>query len=387
VKIIRRSAFPLALMASAGLGIGACSSNDDASSSSKVQFTVSGEVLAYDGYSFPGGDPEFVDGWELHFDRVLTTVDKITLSENPDKVPTDQSQTDGVVAELDGPWAVDLHKQGPLQGKGGGNETALPLGELTNQNKNGGANFDATKRYAFGFDVVPASASAQQVNLDSADVADYQDMITKGYTTLVVGIATFKGGTACTSSDPSYDFTQLPKTVKFRFGFTIPTNYTNCQNPDLKGDGFAGEEHPRGVTILENQPTVAQLTLHTDHIFWDSVEHDSPLHFDHIAAHFVGLLSPGGVPTAELSDLAGVSVNSVTDGKNAPLPWRSCVPADTYTLPSGHVTFDTKGIPTSGDENTAIQDVSEFIRYNTSTMGHLNSDGLCAVKRQYPSPP
>src|SRR5437879_6101895 len=105
-----------------------------------VQFTASGEALALGGYAFPPAmpdDPSFVDGWEVKFERLIVTFDKINLSEDPDKSPMDQSQTDARVAEVKGPWAVDLHKGGPLMGKGGSDEQALPIATITSQNMNG----------------------------------------------------------------------------------------------------------------------------------------------------------------------------------------------------------------------------------------------------------
>ena len=78
----------------------------------KVQFSASGEVLALGGYGFPPATadaPAFVDGWEIHFTKFLTTIDKIKLYANPDTSPTDQSQVGPLVAEVDGPFAIDLH--------------------------------------------------------------------------------------------------------------------------------------------------------------------------------------------------------------------------------------------------------------------------------------
>src|SRR6201999_3505515 len=145
------------------------------------------------GYAFPPAamdDPAFVDGWEVKFDRLLVTVDKITLSDNPDKVPTNQSMTGNVVAEVDGPWAIDLHHDDPsyLAGKGGTDERAVPIAALANQNKNGNAAFDsaAGTRYAFGFDLVPATSSAMNVNLDSAAQEAYGQMIQNGCAVLYV---------------------------------------------------------------------------------------------------------------------------------------------------------------------------------------------------------
>ncbi|WP_394848129.1 hypothetical protein LZC95_11770 [Pendulispora brunnea] len=374
MKMIKRSVLPLALLTSVGLGVGACSSDDDNTSGNpggKIEFSISGEALAYTGYNFPGGDPVFVDGWALQFERVLTTVDHITLSRTPFKNPNDQFQTDEVRAQLDGPWAVDLHRQGTLEGKSGNGETAVLIGELANENRNGGASFNTTEPYAFGFDVVPATANAKKLNLDdAASQTDYQEMIQNGYTTLFVGTATFRG-TDCKSSRANYDFEQLPKVVNFRFGFKTPARYINCQNPEQTGGALGTEEHQRGVQVLQNKTVTAQLTLHTDHIFWDSTLHDSPLHFDHIAARYVGQASPGDVPTASLADFENRAINPVVDGKGNPVPWRSCVGDNEYKLPSGNVTFE---------DNIGLQSLADFLSYNERNMGHLNADGLCAVK-------
>ena len=34
----------------------------------------------------------------------------------------------------------------------------------------------------------------------------------------------------------------------------------------------------------------------------------------------------------------------------------------------------------------AIRDYYDFMRYTQSTQGHLNSQGLCFIDRQYPAP-
>src|SRR2546423_13354946 len=124
----------------------ACSSGADNQPSSGIAFVASGEALALSGYAFPpasANDVAFVDGWEVRFDRLLVTIDKIKLWANPDKAPGDPSQTDAVVAEIDMPFAVDLHRSDPnnLPGKGGAGEQAVMLTHLSNQNQNGGAAF------------------------------------------------------------------------------------------------------------------------------------------------------------------------------------------------------------------------------------------------------
>jgi hypothetical protein len=129
-----------------------------------INVQIGGEELATDGFLFPtGSEVTIADGWEIEFTNVLVVIDKITLSENPDKAASDQSQTDAVVAEALGPWAVDVHKEGSVPAAGG-EGTATPITTIRNQNKNGNQPFDSTKRYAFGFDIVAASASATKVN-------------------------------------------------------------------------------------------------------------------------------------------------------------------------------------------------------------------------------
>jgi hypothetical protein len=382
----------LLLIAAAACSSGSPALSDGGSAGGgTVQLTASGEVLALGGYDFPpanAGDPAFVDGWEIRFDELLVTLDNITLWENPDKSATDQSLTDQKVAQVKGPWAVDLHKGGPLPGKGGAGEQAVAIAVVQNQNLNGNAPFDPTKRYAFGFDIVAATAAAQQINLDTAGKADYQLMIQNGWTVLYVGTATWKGGSSCTSTNPSYDFNQLPKTVKFRFGFKSPTSYINCQNPDNDPARPLGtEEHQRGVQIAANTTTIAQATVHTDHPFWESFVHDSPAHFDQLAARAKSV--DGGIPLVTLDDVKGLDFSAFKDASNNPLPWRSCL--DSYTPPDSATAmhFDALGLagPPSGDPSQVIRDYLEYMTYNQSTQGHLNSDGLCFVKRNYPSPP
>jgi hypothetical protein len=351
------------------------------------QFTASGEVLALNGYAFPptAGQTAFVDGWEVQFSKLLVTIDHITLSENPDLSPTDQSQTGKKVAQLNGPWAIDLHQGGPLPGKGGGDEEAYPIATLNKQNLNGNAPFDETVRYAFSFDVVPATASATFLQMDANDT-DYADMVQNGWTVLYIGTATWNGGSSCTSTNPSFDFTQLPPTVSFRFGFASPTTYINCQNPDNDpAKGLGNEEHERGIQVKANQTVVAQVTIHTDHTFWESFVHDSPAHFDQLAALASGTQ---GNYNVTLDSTLGVDYEAFMFGAN-PLPWRSCL--STYTPPNNNLQmgFDSLDVPydPSGDPAHYMRDYHDYMTYDQSTQGHLNADGLCFVSRNYPSPP
>jgi hypothetical protein len=357
-----------------------------------VQLTASGEVLALGGYAFPpamAGDPDFVDGWEVHFSKFIVVIDNVTLSENPDAAPTDESQTGKLVARLTGPWAIDLHRGGALPGKGGQGEQAFPIATLQNQNLNGAAAFDPSARYAFGFDSVPATANAQLLQLDAND-PDWLAMVQNGWNVLYAGTATWRGnaaGVACTSTNASFDFTKLPTTVDFRFGFATPTSYINCQNPDNDpARGLSGEDHQRGVQVLGNTITVAQVTFHTDHPFWESFAHDTPAHFDQLAS--LAVKQADGRYLVTLDGAKGVNYTAFKDPAGNPLPWRAC---DAQYMPPnnnpqmGFDSLDTPYDPT-GSPKSFMRDYWDFMRYDQSTQGHLNSDGLCFVRRQYDSP-
>jgi hypothetical protein len=357
-----------------------------------VQITASGEVLALRGYDFPPAspdDPAFADGWEMRFDKMIVVFGDVTLSENPDTMPSDQSKTGKLVAASSGPWAVDLHRGGPLAGKAGSGEQALAIDTIVDQNMNGGEPFDATQTYAFGFRSLGASPQAQVLNFDAND-ADYLAMVQNGWSVLYVGTATWKGSAAnpaCTTTNSAYDFSKLPQVVRFRFGFTTnPTAYINCQNPDNDPAASVNmEEHKRGIQI-PSEGAIAQVTFHSDHPFWESFVHDSPAHFDQLAA--LAKKQSDGSFLVTLDDTVGVNYRSFTDAEKNPLPWRACAPGYTPPNSAAQMGFDSLSISfnPSGDPHQVMRDYHDYMQYNQSTQGHLNSDGLCFVRRGYPSP-
>jgi hypothetical protein len=350
---------------------------------------MSGEDFGPNGFLFPtGSEVAITDGWELRFSHILVTVGKITLSENPDKAPSDQSQVDQVVAEAAGPWAVDLHKEGTVSAAGG-EGMATPITTISKQNKNGDAAFVSDLKYAFGYDILAATASAERVNFkdDAEAEALYQEMISNGVSVLYVGNATFKGGTSCTASTGSaYDFTAIPESVPFKLAFQTPVSNINCQNQENQGEAFAGEEFPRGIPIKSNTASIAQITFHLDHPLFSDVAHDSPLYFDQIAAQAVG--APAGT-SVTLDDLVGLDPTAFVDGAGAALPWRVC--DGSTPLPSGTQRafgIGSLALDPTGDPAQALRDYHDYIQYVQSTQGHLNGgEGLCYVQRNYPSPP
>lgn len=385
--------------------------------------TASGESNAITGYPFPPvgnypSDTWMVDGWQFTIEAYIVVVDHITLWSNPDLSATDQSQHGGQVAELDGPFVIDLHKGGPIPGQGGGTEQATPIGVLANQNSvSGSPLFDSTQTYAFGFSTVaaPTNYDAYNVNLTADEAPYYALMAQNGYSVFYKGTATWNGpqtpfddgvcsetnagvapdagasdGGAGGGSGGMYDFTKLPQTLPFELGFSTPTNYVNCQNGNPQGGtAIGGEDNPRGLQSRANQSVIAQVTVHMDHPFWDSFAENSPVHWDQIAAQYLGV---SGTPTARIEDLKGVPFDGFTDHSGAPIPWHNC--SGTYfTEPgNGQMFFDTLSVEQDpggacvAGNCPGIRDYYDYIRYTQSTQGHLNSQGLCFIDRQYPAP-
>jgi hypothetical protein len=385
----------------------------------QLLLTASGETLAIIGYNFPAtnaGDPVFADGWQVRFGHFIATFDKVMLWDQPEISTTDQSRVGSLLAELDGPWAVDLSQNGPsfpyIPGKEPG-ERAVAFAVLTNENRNGGAPFptDGT-RLAIGFSEVVATPNALNVNLDPEGLGLYGKMVQDGCVALYAGTATWRGDLGGCSAPSSADggadggtgqepeFANIPTTVNFELCFkprtalsagAVETSFVNCDNGDNAGAGINGEPHPRGIAFKSNTYTIGEVTFHTDHPFWESTAHDTPAHFDQFASQVSG--GDGGVPTVHLEDTIGVDYTGFKDKQKNAVPWRICDP--NYSNPNGGTRvgpmhFDPVAVPrcTNGDPSTGLCDYYDYSKYNQSTQGHWNgADGLCFVKRQYPSPP
>jgi hypothetical protein len=392
----------------------------------QLLLTASGEALATQGYTFPNPNGTFADGWQITFTHYIATFDKVSLWTNPDRVPTDQSQHGPLVAELDGPWAVDMHLDGSsfpyIDGKEMG-ARAIAFAVLANENKSGNAPFptDGT-RLAVGFSVVEPTPDALNVNLDPDGLDAYSTMLQKKCTVSYRGTATWvgntnggrcvapdaDGGVAADAGDGSgneAEFGKIPTTVNFdlcfrpaNLGTLQPgdpeTSFINCDNQDNEpAKALNGEPHQRGIAFKSNTYSVGEVTFHTDHPFWESTKHDTPAHFDQLAAQVVGVTTDGGVPTVHFEDLVGVDYTAFTDKQGNPLPWRICDPY--YANPNGgsrfgQMHFDPVQVAhcTGGDHSTGLCDAYDFSKYNQSTQGHWNgADGLCYVQRHYSSPP
>src|ERR1700687_1203355 len=237
---------------------------------------VTGERFSREGYPFPPsemGAPAFVDGWQLRIDHILVSIGKVALWDNPDKSVSDPTQVDAKLAEVSGPWIVDLHRGPPGPSDGGVNDggvidggtedggiadggldgLAVEIANLIDQNLAGHLPFDPAKRYAVSFDIVRATTNARPVNLDPDGMSQLTNMVSGGYSVYYMGLATWRGTPAtCLSTDAGFNFTSVHTTVTFRLGFRTPTTYINCQNALLPGPGIGAEPYPRGVQAVSD---------------------------------------------------------------------------------------------------------------------------------------
>ena len=340
--------------------------------------TVSGEDLAVNGYDWTkdslaeGDPPAFVDGWAIKFDHVIVTVDKIRVNADPDKDEANPKNVGPVVASVDGPFAVDVAIGGDVVGKSGSpDEKTVAIATLEKQSS--GAAFDPATRYAFSYDLVSAAANAKLVNLDAAGKALYEEAKAKGWSTIYSGTATYKGPPVDDDAGVNV-FAKIPKEVKFKLGFKNPATYANCRNTDLQK---AGDEFPRGVQATANKTTTVQITIHTDHAFWDKLNVEgTPLHFDAIAASSSTYGTPATPGVVTIEDLAAVDVTGFKTKAGEPLPWRSLV--KDYSAPAGQMKFDANGTSFSKANSFAA-----FLAYSAASGGHLNADGECEITNNF----
>jgi hypothetical protein len=337
--------------------------------------TVSGEDLALLGYDWSatsaadGDPPAFVDGWAVRFEHVVITVDHLRINADPDLDEANPLELGPVVASADGPWAVDLTIGGSVVGKSGSpDERTVPIAAFATQAS--GRPFDPAARYAFGYDLVTASEAARVVNLDGEGLALYAQARANGWSMILSGTADYNGPTP----EPGSVFASIPTQVSFTLGLVNPSGYVNCRNTDLQA---VGDEFPRGIQANANASTTVQITLHTDHAFWDTLNVEgTPLHFDPIAAQASSYGMPGTPGRVTTTDLANVDVTGFTTRAGQPLPWRSVVPD--YTAPGGQMTYNPNGTSFSRANSLAA-----YLAYSAASGGHMNADGECEVRNDF----
>ena len=362
-----------------------------------IEVTISGETLGENGLPFQpvnAGDPQFVDGWSVSFEKYIVVVGNVRLSPGATQF-TDQSQLNAIVATKPGPYVIDIH-QLATNGFNGfvGADGEEPAGGIFKwDTQDDGTAFDPGTLYAFSYDTIPAQYPATQVNLTEDDAQIYDTMVKNHWDKYIEARASFVGvgkfpdapteakfeALAGGVFDGSADaYTTAPQ-VHFVFGWNDATSSINCINP-FNGDMDEANLANRGVQPNTNGATVAQVTVHTDHVFWDKLKQEgTPLRMDYIAA-WAG--ADTNTTPLDLGSLATKPL-ATTFADGTALPDRAPFlnnPAGTFTTDQtnpNQVTLDLDGVT-----STDISGLSAFMAFSAQSQTHLNANGLCYIKGQ-----
>jgi hypothetical protein len=281
-----------------GLLLGCSSATEGAPGSLTVH--ASGEEAAISGYPVGEGDDQiaFADGWTLQFSHVIVSLADFSLK-----------TADGADAELDaGPVVADLHLGEP---------------ELWDF-----ADVPAQRWSRVGFDYVPASGDARNANGVDEDALEL--MIDNGYSLLIRATAAKDG-----------------REVQLEYGFDFTVQHSRC---------VSGLDDTDGLVVPDGAAVEAQITVHLDHLFFDSfAADDAALRFDPMAAAV-----QTGRPLT-LDDLA--AQNNLSDLQN-----ERGEPLD--------LGYD----PGSAFEPVP-DDLREYVIAATTTTGHFNGEGHCDYAR------
>jgi len=219
----------LSLLFAAAVGATAIGCSDGGSGDGAVAIRLSGEDAAKVGYPLVknGVDIRFIDGWSVRFTKYLVSVGQIRLA-----------AADGAEAFASSDvFVADLHRGDPV---------IVTYGNL------------AARRYErLSFRVVAAPEDARPVGEVAPE--DLARMKREGLNYLIAGRAEKNG-----------------RTVTFDWGLKNPSRATNCTN------GVDGTE---GVVVRNGTTSIAELTFHLDHLFWDTLGSEvAELRFDAVDA-------------------------------------------------------------------------------------------------------
>jgi hypothetical protein len=182
----------------------------------------------------------------------------------------------------------------------------------------------------FSYEILPASDD--MINVNGVAESDITAMVDGGFNYWLEGTAE-KAGDAYT----------------FAWGLKNPTRNANCTN---------GSDDSEGLVITDNATTDGEMTFHVDHVFWTTLgTEDAQLRFDAIAAAGRDDLdiSWEDLKGQKLADLVGLDGEPLVDEEGKPL------------------------IYNPGSVRLASQDLASFILASSSSLAHLNGEGLCTI--------
>lgn len=294
LAIEKKAALVACALASASL-LAACG-NESSGGSGSLRVQASGEAASREGFPVGSGDDQiaFADGWTLRFAKVLVSFRDFTLR-----------TSNGDSAELDSdPVVVDLHLGEP------------ELWDFEDV---------AAKRWdRVGYRYAPPTAKSRKAN--AVETSDLERMIDEGYSLYIEATAAKDGDE-----------------VSLQYGFPFTVRHTRC---------VSGSDETEGVVISDGAANQAQITVHLDHLFFDSYATDAAaLRFDPMAA-----VAPESGPLT-LDELAAQdNLSDLVDAEGEPLD-RAYDPGSAF-------------IPVP-------RDLEQYVIAAATTTGHWNGEGHC----------
>jgi hypothetical protein len=271
----------------------------------RLVVTINGEEGVRDGFPFTvdGQTVAFVDGWTLQFDKYIGVVTEVSLA------------GDGEVALEDRRvFVADVT---------GGIPTIVEQGGVS-----------ARRWEEFGFVAREPREGDEIVNVTGVAQADIDRMKAKRVTYLIEGVAK-KGA----------------REVRLSWEVAAPVRASRCTN---------GLDNTQGVVVPPNSSAVAEITIHSDHAFFDKLgTENAALRFEAIA----GASSDGQVVTWE--DLKRQSLLDLRDVEGAPLRDEQ----------GRRIVYDPGSAQLEGT------DLQAYIKFSMSSQLHLNGTGLCTKRR------
>lgn len=296
VRALLRPLLPVAMLGLVTLA--AC--GGDAGGEGDVAFRVSGEEAAKRGYpsTRAGATIAFADGWTLRFEKVIVSLGRFGLADATGQAGLDDPAT----------FVVDLAQGDPVVAEFRG--------------------LEAKRWPGLAFSFAPPKDGDRRIGDVSEE--DFVALRDRGLTHLVRGVAE-KGGLQ----------------VRIALDLAAPTRSTGCTN------GVDGTE---GVVVRTGATTTAEVTVHLEHLFWDSLGTEgASLRFDPwaAAAGADGVVTLDELAGQNLTNLRGLDGQRLVDATGAP------------------VLYNPGSFPLRAPT------LAEMVRVAASTMAHFNGTGLC----------
>ncbi|WP_373048820.1 hypothetical protein [Vulgatibacter sp.] len=280
------------------LSLAACGTEDEGGSG-ELMLSLSGEEAAQTGFPVPGSDElVFADGWSVRFEKYLVGIGRVRVA---------GADGNGAVAD-DEVVVADLTA---------GEQEVFRFEGL-----------GARRWERFGYDIVAPTATARAVG--TVDAADVQRMIDGGFNYWIEGTAS-RGDVHIT----------------FAWGLAAPTANDDCVN--------SADDSP-GVVVRNNGTAAYQITLHLDHLFYDTLGSHAgvELRFDAIAA-----VADDGVVAWE--DLTAQRLADLRDTSGGPL----------LDEQGNRIVYDPESVPL-GDAN-----LQAYLLAASRSQGRFNGEGTC----------